>query len=103
MTCEEFEELSGAYALDAITPAEREAAQAHLAGCAACTRRLQELRAVVDVLPYSAPQLKPPASLKGRVLGAIRMENARTQPLSINRNASPRPRRWWITPSLAVA
>jgi anti-sigma-K factor RskA len=103
MTCEEFEELSGAYALDAITPAEREAAQAHLAGCAACTRRLQELRAVVDVLPYSAPQVNPPASLKGRVLGAIRTENTRTQPLSINRNAPPRPKRWWITPSLAVA
>ena len=42
MNCEEFEELSGAYALDAVTPAELEAAQAHLAGCAACTRRLQE-------------------------------------------------------------
>lgn len=32
MTCEEFEELSGAYALEAVTPAEREAAQAHLVG-----------------------------------------------------------------------
>jgi anti-sigma factor RsiW len=50
MTCEEFEELSGAYALEAVTPAEREAAQAHLAGCAACTHRLQELRAVVKRL-----------------------------------------------------
>jgi hypothetical protein len=29
MTCEEFEELSGAYALDAVTPAERLAAEAH--------------------------------------------------------------------------
>ncbi len=103
MTCEEFEELSGAYALDAITPAEREAAQAHLARCAACTRRLQELRAVVDVLPYSVPQVNPPESLKGRVLDAIRMENTRTQPISITRNASPRHRRRWITPLLAVA
>lgn len=103
MTCEEFEELSGAYALDAITPAEREAAQAHLAGCAACTRRLQELRAVVDVLPYSAPQVNPPASLKERVLDAIHIENTHTQPIPINRNASPQTRRRWITPPLAVA
>jgi Domain of unknown function (DUF3303)/Putative zinc-finger len=75
MTCEELEELSGAYALDAVTPAEREAAQAHLALCAACTRRLQELRAVVDLLPYSAPQVNPPESLKKRVFDAIHKEN----------------------------
>ena len=103
MTCEEFEELSGAYALDAITSAERQAAQAHLVECAGCTRRLQELRAVVDVLPYSAPQVQPPESLKVRILDAIHMENSHTQPISITRNASPRPRRRWLTPSLAVA
>ena len=75
MTCEEFEELSGAYALEAVTPTEREAAQAHLAGCAACTRRLQELRAVVDLLHYFAQQVTPPASLKDRLFEAIRMES----------------------------
>ena len=72
MTCEEFEELSGAYALEAVTPDEREAAQAHLVGCTACTRRMQELRAVVVLLPYSVQQVNPPASLKGRLFEAIR-------------------------------
>ena len=72
MTCEEFEELSGAYALEAVMPAEREAAQAHLAACAACARRLQELRAVVELLPYSAQQVNPPASMKDRLFEAIR-------------------------------
>jgi len=92
MTCDEFEELSGAYALDAITPAEREAARAHLAGCAKCTRRLQELRAVVEQLPYSVTQVNPPESLKGRVLESIRKESGATstQPIPI----SSRPRRW---------
>ena len=75
MTCEEFEELSGAYALDAITPAEREAAQAHLVGCTKCTRLLQELRATVEWLPYAVPQKDPPESLKGRVLESIRNES----------------------------
>ena len=103
MTCEEFEELSGAYALEAVTPAEREAAQAHLAGCAACTRRLRELQAVVDLLPYSAQQVNPPASLKGRLFEAIRMESTPTQPVPINRSAPSRPRRSWSTQVLAIA
>jgi anti-sigma-K factor RskA len=101
MTCEEFEELSGAYALDAVTPAEREAAQAHLAECAACTRRLQELRAVVDLLPYSVKQVNPPAALKDRLFEAIRKESTPTQPVPINR--SQRQRRSWSTQLLAIA
>ena len=103
MTCEEFEELSGAYVLDAVTPAEREAAQAHLAGCAACTRRLQELREVVDLLPYSARQVNPPASLKDRLFEAIRMESTPTQPVPINRNARTRPRQSGSKQLLAIA
>src|SRR5690242_8450741 len=103
MNCEEFEELSGAYALEAATPAEREAAEAHLAGCAKCRRRLQELRAVVDLLPSSVPQENPPESLKSRVLDAIHMENSPTQPSSINRSARSRPGRSWSTQALAIA
>lgn len=101
MTCEEFEELSGAYARDAVTPAEHEAARAHMAGCAACTGRLQELRAVVDMLPYPARQVNPPASLKGRLFEAIRRENTPTQPVPIHR--SQRPRRRWSIQLLAIA
>lgn len=101
MNCEEFEELSGAYALEAVTPAEREASEAHLAGCTKCRRRLQELRAVVDLLPSSVPQENPPESLKSRVLDAIHMENTPTQPTSINRSALSRPRR--STQALAIA
>jgi anti-sigma-K factor RskA len=103
MTCEEFEELSGAYALDAVTPDEREAARAHLAGCAACTRRLQELRAVVDLLPYTVRQVNPPASLKGRLFEAIRMENTPTQPQPVPIRQRQRPIRRWNTQLLAIA
>src|SRR5438094_669710 len=74
MTCEEFEELSGAYALDAVTSAERQAAEAHLAGCAKCTRLFQELHGVVTLLPLSAPQVNPPPALKARIMAAIRQE-----------------------------
>ncbi len=101
MTCVEFEELSGAYALDAVTPVEREAARAHLAGCAKCTRRLQELRAVVELLPYSVTQVHPPESLKGRVLESIRNESRTTptHPIPMSSRA-----RWrWSTQLLAIA
>jgi len=62
MTCEEFEELSGAFALDAVTPAERQAAETHLATCVRCTRLFQEMRSVVSLLPLSVPQISPPPS-----------------------------------------
>lgn len=88
MTCDEFEEISGAYALDAVTPAEREAAEAHLAGCVKCMHLLQELRGVVSLLPLSAPQIKPPESLKERIMSSVRQESqgeiaepARPQPI----------------------
>jgi anti-sigma-K factor RskA len=74
MTCEEFEELSGAYVLDAVTPEERQKAREHLAGCIKCMRRLEELRAIVDLLPLSVTQVNPPASAKERLLAAIREE-----------------------------
>lgn len=74
MTCEEFEELSGAYVLDAVTPEERRAAREHLAGCAKCAHRMEEMRAVVDLLPLSVTQVSPPPSAKERLMAAIREE-----------------------------
>ena len=75
MICGDFEELSGAYVLDALTPEERQEAEAHLAECPRCTRLAKELRAVVALLPLVIPQVDPPASLKERLLSAIRQES----------------------------
>src|SRR5436305_15038983 len=74
MNCEEFEEISGAYALNAVTPAERQEIQAHLAECPACTGRLKELRSVVALLPLSVTQVIPSASLKARIMATIEQE-----------------------------
>ena len=71
MTCEQFEELSGAYVLDAVTPAERQEAEAHLVQCMKCTQLVQELRSAVAFLPLSVPQVNPPPSLERRVITAI--------------------------------
>ncbi len=72
MTCEEFEALSGAYALNIITPAERQAAEAHLATCQKCTSLARQLREVVALLPRTVPQqVNPPTTLKERIMAAI--------------------------------
>jgi anti-sigma-K factor RskA len=75
MTCEQFEELSGAYVLDAVTPDERQEAEAHLAQCMKCTRLVQELRSAVAFLPLSIPQVNPPPSLESRVISAIQEDS----------------------------
>lgn len=117
MTCEEFEELSGAYVLGAVTPEEHRAAQEHLATCASCSRLAQELRSVVNLLPLSVPQVAPSPALKERVLEAVRQEQQEQQeqqerqpiPLQQRAPAHPRdtrqrPRRMrWTTRLLAVA
>lgn len=108
MTCKEFEELSGAFALGAITAEEREAAHAHLAQCKSCARLYQELRSVVALLPLSVPQVAPPATLEARVLGAIRREaeiSARSTGQFQTVAPAPRRRRKrsWATRLLAVA
>jgi Anti-sigma-K factor rskA/Putative zinc-finger len=101
MTCEEFEELSGAFALDAVTPAEHLAAEEHLATCARCTRLFKEIRGVVSLLPLSVPQIPPPPALKERILATIREESntatgqptqriASVQPQQLQRARRPR-------------
>lgn len=47
---------------------------AHLAACAACRRSLQIERETIALLAYSAPQLRPSATLQSRVLARIAQE-----------------------------
>jgi len=108
MTCKEFEELSGAFVLGAVTAEEREAAQLHLAQCKACARLYQELRSVVALLPLSVPQVTPPATLEPRVLAAIRREaGISARSAQHVQTATPerqqRRKRSWATRLLAVA
>lgn len=74
MNCQEFEELSGAYALGALNDGERAVADEHLAQCPRCTRLLQELQSVVDLLPLAAPEVEPSPELKERLLSRIQAD-----------------------------
>jgi anti-sigma-K factor RskA len=97
MDCQEFEALSGAYVLDAITDDERWEADAHLAQCPNCPRKLRELQAVVNLLPLSLPPVEPPSDLKKRLFAAIHAE-APPPPKTIMLPQRPQQtsrRAWW--------
>ena len=97
MTCEEFEELSGAYALDAVTPAERRSAAEHLANCAQCRGLLQELNKVVALLPLTVPPVEPRAEVWEKIAAALPKGSAASLPpaqvtrRSKRRRMPPRP------------
>ena len=88
MTCKEFEELSGAYALDAVTPAERQAAAAHLANCARCRSLLRELNGVVELLPFAITPVQPRAVLWERIGSDLQPDKT-----ALVRRPGPEPRR----------
>ncbi|QIM23240.1 anti-sigma factor [Phycicoccus sp. HDW14] len=62
--------LSGAYAVDALDPAERSAFEQHLAACDSCRAEVSELSDAAHALT-SLNDATPPASLRASVLAGI--------------------------------
>lgn len=90
MTCEECEELLGAYVLDVATLEERNAVEQHIVGCPRCAQQLQEMRSTADMLPLAAPQIDPAPYMKDRILAAIQ-ETAQSGRQSVARPFRPVP------------
>ena len=65
-------ELAAGAALDDLEPTERAALDAHLASCTSCQALVAELDEVLADLALAAPELQPPASLRGDVLDSLR-------------------------------
>lgn len=63
-----------AHLLGALPDDERDALDAHLAGCARCRREREELRVAVDLLPYAAPPVPAPRALRDRLTATVRAE-----------------------------
>jgi len=63
--------LSGAYAMDAVSYAERVRFERHLAGCDACRQEVRGLREATAALG-SAAAVRPPDALRETVLHAAR-------------------------------
>ncbi len=73
MTCTETRDLFSVLADDALTPAERAALDAHLAGCADCRRELVAFGRTVALVRAIDPA-HAPAGFVDRVLAAARPE-----------------------------
>jgi anti-sigma-K factor RskA len=74
VTCEQAEELLGAYAVDALTADEAASFAAHIAGCSEHAAKAAELRATASLLAETAPPQAPPPALRGRLLEAVASE-----------------------------
>ena len=74
-------DLTAAYALDALDPAERDRYEAHLAGCERCREELQGFWRVGGALAHAAGGPAPPPALRERILDAARAERPNVVPL----------------------
>ena len=71
MNHDALRELTGAYALGALSGAEKRALEAHLTSCAECAAEVRAFGDVARGLDRAVPQVDPPASLRGRVIARV--------------------------------
>jgi anti-sigma-K factor RskA len=90
----EIHELSAAYALDALDPAERDAYEEHLARCAECREAVAAFQDVAADLAYEADAPPPPPALRDRILAEARRDGS---------NVVTLPRRRWLVPVTGAA
>jgi anti-sigma-K factor RskA len=83
--------LSGAYALDALSPEEAEEFATHLEQCAACREEVRELQMVAARMG-AVEAAAPPSSLKARVMAAA--DEQRQLPPRVTPIEKARSRRW---------
>src|SRR5262249_53807668 len=89
-----YNELTAAYALDALDDDETKAYEEHLAGCEICQDNLAALSGTMVQLAFAAPPVDPPPALRERILDAARAERENVVPL--------RPKRSWRPSSRAT-
>lgn len=74
LRCEQIRDLLEAYALGALEEDEQQAVERHLATCPDCQAEAAELRETAHALPLAlgaVSPVRPPTSLKARVLQAV--------------------------------
>jgi anti-sigma-K factor RskA len=103
MSCEEVDELAGAFAVDALPLDEREAAVRHLAACHASDHaELRNLTETAGLLAFTVAPAPPPADLGARILAAAGTRSDQpSQPNAIPQ--APLHNVIWLRPSLAFA
>lgn len=78
-------ELSAAYALDALTPEEREEFERHLDECSECRDEVASFRDVAGSLALAADGPTPSPDLRDRILAAARKEEQTVVPFESRR------------------
>ena len=72
-TCPRIDDAAS-YVLRAIPDGEWEGYAAHVAGCAACAAKIDELSFVADALLSGVPQLSAPPEIRSRVMSVVQAE-----------------------------
>lgn len=100
MTCSHVRALAGAYALDALEAAEREAVERHLDVCPACRAFVAQHAEVAASLARLVPPEEPPAELRARILAEAR--GAPAWPASGRAARSVRGAAWRVAAAVAL-
>ena len=75
---DEIEEQAALYALDALPAADAGNFRQRInAGCPACSAALADCRQTVALLPWAAPDAKPAAGLRDRILDSVKKKQPR--------------------------
>lgn len=69
-------ELSAAYALDALDPAEEREFEQHLRTCEHCREDVASFEAAAAALAFGVESPEPPPALRGRILERVQSERA---------------------------
>lgn len=93
MEPEAIHELTAAYSLNALDPAEEREYEEHLRHCPRCREELAGLQEAATALAYATEGPSPPAALRERILEAAVAERSNVVPL----------RQRWTTPVLTAA
>lgn len=67
---------AAAYVLGALTPPERQAFEAHMAGCALCAAAVRSFAPVTTMLASLTPAAEPSTPVRARLLSALRTRSA---------------------------
>ena len=78
-------ELSAAYALDALDPAEEREFEQHLRTCERCREDVASFEAAAAALAFGVESPEPPPALRGRILERVQSERAVVAPFKRRR------------------
>lgn len=96
LTCDQAQDLLGAFVLDSLEPLQESEVKAHLEACPACSREAEALRAIAMTIGEAVDEVAPPPELRERIMREVH----RPQVAPAIASASPG-RRWWARPSAA--